>query len=264
MPKPFCSDKLDARRKFFKPSKVMLHKSNPIFLTFLLLSVFFQCKESSSNNDLFTGLGLGSPVITSIDPPGGSPPQADGVSYTGTQITIKGRNFAPNSTDTIVKFNDLVGTIFSVTTTEIITTVPTGASAGFVTVSKADGFCDTVYGTDGYNCSARRFYVDCYKAYNNIYGDETAINYPDSQTVKFTEDYSTKAFRSNLRETGGTILTFECDNLIAVKYFSTKCVVTEKGTLAAPVYNPTINFTDNYAVQYLVTTAKGSCKIGFQ
>ncbi|MBW0433200.1 IPT/TIG domain-containing protein [Leptospira yasudae] len=264
MPKPFCSDKLDARRKFFKPSKVMLHKSRKIFLTLLLLSFFFQCKESDSNNDLFAGLGLGSPVITSIDPPSGSPPQTDGVSYTGTQITIKGRNFAPSSAETLVKFNGLSGTIFSVTTTEIITTVPSGTTAGFLTVAKTDGFCDTVYGTDGYNCSARRFYVDCYKAYSNIYGDETAVNYPDSQTIKFTDDYSTKAFRSNLRETGGTILTFECDNLVAVKYFTTSCTTVDVGTLAAPVYNPTINFADNYAVQYFITTGKGSCKIGFQ
>ncbi|WP_036096233.1 LIC10067 family putative lipoprotein [Leptospira weilii] len=242
----------------------MLHKSIKILLTFLLFLFLFQCDKNDSNNDLLVGLGLGSPVITVVDPPAGSPPQTDEVSYTGTQITIKGRNFTPNGTETIVKFNGLSGTIFSVTTTEIITTIPTGTTAGFLTVSKADGVCDTVYGTDGYNCSARRFYVDCYKAYGNIYGDETAINYPDSQTIRFTEDYSTKAFRSNLREAGGTILTFECDNLISVKYFSTNCTASTLGTFTAPVFNPTINFTDNYAVQYFITTAKGSCKIGFQ
>ncbi|RHX92120.1 LIC10067 family putative lipoprotein [Leptospira stimsonii] len=241
----------------------MLHKSTKFFLILLLLS-FLQCNDSKSNNELFAGLGIGSPVITGIDPPAGSPPQSTDVAYTGTQITITGRNFTPNATDTIVKFNDLVGTIFSITTTEIITTVPAGAKAGFLTVSKADGFCDTVFGTDGYNCSARRFYVDCYKAYSNIYGDETAINYPDSSTVKFTADFGTKAFRSNLRETGGTILALECDNLVAVKYFTTSCEAIDNGTLAAPVYNPTINFSENYAVQYFITSAKGSCKISFQ
>ncbi|EMJ65582.1 IPT/TIG domain-containing protein [Leptospira weilii] len=264
MPKPFCSDKINACLKFFKTTEVMLHKSRKIFLTFLLIPFLFQCKEKDSNNNLFAGLGFGNPVITSIEPSAGSPPQADGVSYTGTQITIKGRNFTPNSTDTIVKFNGLAGTIFSITTTEIITTVPTGATAGFLTVSKADGFCDTVNGTDGYNCSARRFYVDCYKAYSNIYGDETAINYPDSQTVKFTDNYSTKAFRSNLKEVGETILTFECDNLVTVKYFSKNCTTNTIGTFDAPVYNPIINFTENYAVQYFITTGKGSCKIGFR
>ncbi|MBM9499250.1 IPT/TIG domain-containing protein [Leptospira sp. 201903071] len=239
----------------------MLHKSTKILL---IVFLFFQCKESGSDTNLFADLGIGSPVVTTIDPPAGSPPQSTDVSYTGTQITITGRNFTPNSTDTIVKFNDLVGTIFSITTTEIITTVPAGAKAGFLTVSKADGFCDNVFGTDGYNCSARRFYVDCYKAYDNLYGDETAVNYPDSSTVKFTADFGTKAFRSNLRETGSTLLVLECDNLVAVKYFSTSCVATDNGTLTAPVYNPTINFTDNYAVQYFITSAKGSCKISFQ
>ncbi|XDD50307.1 IPT/TIG domain-containing protein [Leptospira sp. WS92.C1] len=240
----------------------MLHKSTRLIL--LTLFIFLvQCTEKKSA-DLFSDLGLGNPVVTVIDPPAGSPPQSNGVSYTGTQITITGRNFVPNLTDNIVKFNDLTATLFSATTTEIITTIPAGATGGFLTVAKADGACDTVYGTDGFNCSARRFYVDCYKAYDSLHGEETAVNYPDSQTIQFTEDFSTKAFRSNLRETGGTILTFECDNLISVKYFSTSCVASEVGTSAAPVYNPTINFENNYAVQYFVTSAKGACKIGFQ
>ncbi|MCH1911123.1 IPT/TIG domain-containing protein [Leptospira noguchii] len=242
----------------------MLHKLIKTLFLFLLIFFFILCDKKNSNNGLLATIGFGNPVITLIDPPSGSPPQSDGVSYTGTQIKIQGRNFAPNSTETIVKFNGITGTIFSITTTEIITTVPAGATAGFLTVSKADGACDTVYGTDGYNCSARRFYVDCYKAYNNIYGDETTINYPDSQTIEFKENFSTKPFRSNLRETGGTILAFECDNLIAVKYFSTSCKTTDVGTFDTPVFNPTINFTDNYAVQYFITTGKGSCKISFQ
>ncbi|PKA04682.1 LIC10067 family putative lipoprotein, partial [Leptospira ellisii] len=193
----------------------MLHKSTILILILSLFSLS-RCSEKKSDSELLGDLGLGSPVITSIDPPAGSPPQSNGVSYTGTQITIKGRNFAPSPVDSIVMFNDLAGTVLSATTEEIITTVPNGAKAGFLTVSKTGGICDTVYGTDGFNCSARRFYVDCYKAYANTHGDEIAVNYPDSQTIKFTEDFSTKAFRSNLREAGGTILTFECDNLIAV------------------------------------------------
>ncbi|MDV6234079.1 IPT/TIG domain-containing protein [Leptospira ellisii] len=241
----------------------MLHKSTILILILSLFSLS-RCSEKKSDSELLGDLGLGSPVITSIDPPAGSPPQSNGVSYTGTQITIKGRNFAPSPVDSIVMFNDLAGTVLSATTEEIITTVPNGAKAGFLTVSKTGGICDTVYGTDGFNCSARRFYVDCYKAYANTHGDEIAVNYPDSQTIKFTEDFSTKAFRSNLREAGGTILTFECDNLIAVTYFSTSCTTAEMGTTAAPVYNPSINFADNYAVQYFVTSAKGNCKISFQ
>ncbi|OJJ19842.1 hypothetical protein BKI52_15280 [marine bacterium AO1-C] len=65
------------------------------------------------------------PTITSFAPQTGS---------IGTEVTITGSNFDGNSNNNTVKFNGTLATITSATTTELIVTVPEGATTGKITV----------------------------------------------------------------------------------------------------------------------------------
>jgi hypothetical protein len=86
-------------------------------------------KSAVSSNDFQV---LPSPTITSFSPASGYMP-AEGV--TGTSVIITGTNFSATAVNNIVKFNGVDATISVATTTELTTTVPSGASTGKITVS---------------------------------------------------------------------------------------------------------------------------------
>lgn len=66
------------------------------------------------------------PFISSISPVRGS---------VGTTVTINGTGFDPTKSNDTVKFNGTEASVTSVTSTSIVTTVPSGASSGQITVS---------------------------------------------------------------------------------------------------------------------------------
>ncbi len=77
---------------------------------------------SSSTNFDVTDPTQPTPVIDEFSPHQGG---------VGTEVTITGENF---STDPIVKFNNIEATVVSNTETEIVTSVPEGATTGRITV----------------------------------------------------------------------------------------------------------------------------------
>ena len=70
------------------------------------------------------------PTVTAINP-------ATGV--VNTVVTITGTNFKTTATDNTVKFNGVLATVSSATTTSLIVTAPAGGTTGKVTVTTADG-----------------------------------------------------------------------------------------------------------------------------
>ncbi|GAF74921.1 unnamed protein product, partial [marine sediment metagenome] len=85
-----------------------------------------------------TNPGIANPVISAIDPPGGS---------VGTQVTLTGEYFGETQgTGFVTFYNDITATnVISWSNTEIICTVPDGAQSGCVTVTsdQASSFCFT-------------------------------------------------------------------------------------------------------------------------
>jgi hypothetical protein len=53
----------------------------------------------------------------------------------GTEVTITGMNFSTNTTSHIVKFNGIIATISRTTATQLIATVPPGATTGKISVT---------------------------------------------------------------------------------------------------------------------------------
>lgn len=66
------------------------------------------------------------PTITSYDPSSAE---------IGTTVTITGANFSTTPADNVVSFNGAIATITSSTDTELITTVPAGATTGTITIT---------------------------------------------------------------------------------------------------------------------------------
>jgi gliding motility-associated-like protein len=75
---------------------------------------------------LAQGPAVPEPSITSFDPPAGPP---------GTEVIITGTNFDPTPSNNTVLFNGTTATVISSTSTTIVTTVPSGASDGEISVS---------------------------------------------------------------------------------------------------------------------------------
>jgi hypothetical protein len=85
---------------------------------------------SDVSNDVFAIVGDGpgpAPIITSFTPASGS---------TGTVVTISGSNLGGS---TEVKFNGVAGSFSIISASEIVATVPAGASTGRITVASAAG-----------------------------------------------------------------------------------------------------------------------------
>ncbi|TGK61924.1 DNA-binding protein [Leptospira wolffii] len=234
-----------------------------ILLISFLAAVGLSCSDSK-NTDLATQLGIGDPVITEIDPPSGAPPIG---ATAGTSVTIKGRLFTPDVNLTKVTFNGVAATVLTATSTEITTTVPAGASTGTLFVSKGGVvYCDPDNGSAASNCYGRKFYIDCYKSFNNQYGDEFGVSYPNSKTFQITGQTGTKALRIDLNPDGPTNVKIACDTLLIYTLFSKTCSQTNVGTFTDTstwVYQPTLSFPSYYTVQMFVTAGQGNCEISF-
>src|SRR5688572_25811537 len=85
-----------------------------------LALVTFSCKDDE---------GTSEPHITAVAPESG---------IEGSTVTITGHNFSATPAENSVKFNGTAATVSSSTTTEIITTVPVGATTGKITVAVGD------------------------------------------------------------------------------------------------------------------------------
>jgi len=73
---------------------------------------------------------LKNPVVSGFSP-------ASGV--VGTQVTISGSRFDPAADNDIVRFNGIQATIVSADATQIVATVPPGATSGPITVTTSNG-----------------------------------------------------------------------------------------------------------------------------
>ena len=91
-----------------------------ILSTFILIVLIF---DSCSKKDSVTHPG---PLITAVSP------LSDTI---GATITITGNNFSTNAADNIVKFNGVAAVVSSATSTQLIITVPVGATTGPVSVT---------------------------------------------------------------------------------------------------------------------------------
>ncbi len=72
----------------------------------------------------------GAIAITDFDP-------REGVE--GTEVTVYGKGFSTTPSDNIVKFNGVQATVISSTATKIITSAPSGATTGKITVTNSNG-----------------------------------------------------------------------------------------------------------------------------
>jgi hypothetical protein len=70
------------------------------------------------------------PLITTVSPTAGMP---------GTQVTLTGTRLDVSGKDSIVRFNGVQATLVSATDIQIVTTVPAGATTGYITVTTKDG-----------------------------------------------------------------------------------------------------------------------------
>ncbi|GBF51530.1 hypothetical protein LPTSP4_30680 [Leptospira ryugenii] len=217
----------------------------PICLT------FFQCSKGKSE-DALALVFLGSPAITSVEPKIGTPRQnnENGV-YPPTQIVIKGSNFG---VDTVIRFNQLPAAISANLGTELYTSVPDGATSGFLTISKSGGSC--LPGTaSGINCAGTEFFIDCYSVTGNLYGSEIEIKQGESQSIEF-KGLQTKAFRSSLI-LGNAKLTVTCDSNVTVRLFSTSCLATDYISKK----DPSIPLNANANNQFYVTAFDDTCTV---
>jgi YD repeat-containing protein len=62
-----------------------------------------------------------------------------GVGPAGTEVTISGTGFAATAGDNVVKFNGTTATVTSATTTQLVATVPAGATTGPIGVTTPGG-----------------------------------------------------------------------------------------------------------------------------
>lgn len=93
-------------------------KINQTVVLLLLATTFLiQCSNDPDGNPDF--------VITSITPESGA---------IGTQVLVTGKGFGPQASDNKVFFNGVEATISSATITELIVSVPVGATTGLVSV----------------------------------------------------------------------------------------------------------------------------------
>src|ERR1700761_8769856 len=93
-------------------------KNTPLF-AIILFVVFTACKKSSPTTPV---AAVVVPVITGMSPSSG---------LVGSAVTLTGTGFNANDT---VKFNGVIAPINSVTVTQMVVTVPSGATTGKVTI----------------------------------------------------------------------------------------------------------------------------------
>ncbi len=93
------------------------------FSAFVILALFVQLSSCSSGDD------EGDPTVPAIT---GISPETGTV---GTIVTISGKGFSTTPAENVVKFNGVEATVSTATETELVVTVPVGASTGAVTVT---------------------------------------------------------------------------------------------------------------------------------
>jgi gliding motility-associated-like protein len=106
-------------------STTQLEVTVPTGATTGKITVEVNGKTATSATDFVITTNNTDPVVTDFDPKAG---------VIGTEVTITGANFDPIAANNKVKFNGTVATVSSATSTEIKTTVPTGATTGKITV----------------------------------------------------------------------------------------------------------------------------------
>ncbi len=240
-------------------------RSNNFRFLFLIAVFFilFECKKSSSGNDYFVAIltdSYKSPYITSLSAQRGSPSQSvAGETYVATEVTINGRGFVESLTDNTVKFNDTTATVTYASSTKIITSVPTGATSGLLSIVNKGGSCSSWDKKSGTFCATADFYIDCYVPYSSAYGDETLVEYGKTTTIEYTSA-GTKAFKSYLNS-GANSISISCDNYylgVKIRYFNSSCAPTEESFTTNPI---TISLTGPYTAQYFITGVSGKCYI---
>lgn len=95
------------------------------FKLFTLLMVVFSFIACSDDDDMLSEF-----TLNTISPESGT---------VGTEIRISGTDFPTDASDISISFNGISADITSVTSTEIVTTVPSGAATGTIEIS-ANGF----------------------------------------------------------------------------------------------------------------------------
>jgi gliding motility-associated-like protein len=98
------------------------------------IEIYVGCDFATSPVDFIVNCGP-APTITSFSPSNG---------LEGTTIVITGANFSITPTDNYVDFNGVPATVTASTSTSITTTVPTGATTGFVTIVVACNYGTSV------------------------------------------------------------------------------------------------------------------------
>jgi len=86
------------------------------------------CGSGGGSDDHFVPIVTPTPTITAVAPTSGPP---------GTEVTITGTNFSTTPANNVVEFFDgITAVVTSSTPTQIVTTVPVGATTGFITVKR--------------------------------------------------------------------------------------------------------------------------------
>ncbi|HLA57742.1 MAG TPA: IPT/TIG domain-containing protein, partial [Puia sp.] len=98
---------------------------NRIWIAFAFFCSMSACTKSTTSHDN-TFDPASKPVINSFNPMTGP---------VDTTVVISGANFNPDLTKDIVTFNGITAVIKSGTTTQLVVTVPQGASSGNITVT---------------------------------------------------------------------------------------------------------------------------------
>lgn len=89
-----------------------------LFSFILLAGLFISCSDSTSSNP--------DPEVTAIQPLSGPP---------GTAVTISGRGFSSEASGNQVAFNGTAATVTNASESELVATVPDGATTGTVSVT---------------------------------------------------------------------------------------------------------------------------------
>ena len=92
----------------------------------LLLGVVSGCNKNDPNEDPILDPVIKNPTITAIDPVSGT---------VGTEVAITGTNFSGTTGENVVAFNDMISTVKSSSSTQLVTTVPDKAKSGSISVT---------------------------------------------------------------------------------------------------------------------------------
>lgn len=234
------------------------------FWIFILAVLFCKGDKNSYNDTLSILLGISpkyAPTITDIQPRKLNPEIRSSSAYhPPSQVIIHGRNFSFVSSENIVLFNDIPATVIYSTDKEIFTTVPKGVKSGLLSVSRFGGVCNSLDKKSGINCSATEYYVDCYKPYNNFYGEEILLNFGEIRKIEYSTS-GTHAYRVDLPP-GEYKINIFCVSQVIVQYFTPTCeaidVYDDNTNL---LVNPTISVSGGYTLQFFVSAGKGDCNI---